>query len=66
LERQIRESSKGKTILAERRAATPSTYHGPHNNGHLEEELAWLKEAGFEDADCFWKFGETVVYGGFR
>jgi tRNA (cmo5U34)-methyltransferase len=66
LDRQVQESSGGKTTLAELRAATPSTYHGPHNNGYLEEELAWLKEAGFGDVDCFWKFGTTVVYGGFR
>jgi hypothetical protein len=43
------------------KAATPSAYHGPHNNGYLDEELAWLKEAVFEDVDCFWKFGTTVV-----
>jgi tRNA (cmo5U34)-methyltransferase len=66
LDRQVRESSEGKTTLAELRAATPSTYHGPHHNGDLNEELAWLREAGFEDVDCFWKFGTTVVYGGFR
>ena len=62
----VRQSSGGKSTLAEVRAATPSTYHGPHNNGYLEEELAWLREAGFADVDCFWKFGTTVVYGGFR
>jgi tRNA (cmo5U34)-methyltransferase len=66
LDRQVRETSGGKTTLKELKAATPNTYHGPHNNGHLDEELAWLKEAGFEDVDCFWKLGTTVVYGGFR
>ena len=66
LDRYVRESSGGKTNLAEAKAASPSTYHGPHNNGYLEEELAWLREAGFEDVDCFWKFGTTVVYGGFK
>ncbi len=62
----IRERSGGKTNLAEVKAATPSSYHGPHNNGILEEELAWLREAGFQDVDCFWKFTTTVVYGGFK
>ncbi len=62
----VRQSSGGKTNLAELRAAAPSTYHGPHNNGSLDEELAWLRDAGFEDVDCFWKFTTTVVYGGFR
>ena len=66
LDRFIRQSSDGKTNLAEVRAATPSTFHGPHNNGYLDEELAWLKEVGFVDVDCFWKFATTVVYGGFK
>jgi SAM-dependent methyltransferase len=62
----VRESTGGKSNLAEVKAASPSTYHGPHNNGYLDEELQWLREAGFEDVDCFWKLGMTVVYGGFR
>jgi tRNA (cmo5U34)-methyltransferase len=66
LDRFVRQSTGGKSTLAQVRAATPSSYHGPHNNGDLAEELAWLKEAGFEDVDCFWKFTTTVVYGGFR
>jgi tRNA (cmo5U34)-methyltransferase len=66
LDRFVRESSGGKTNLQEVKAAAPSSYHGPHNNGALEEELTWLKEAGFVDVDCFWKFTTTVVYGGFK
>jgi tRNA (cmo5U34)-methyltransferase len=66
LDRIIQQTSNGKTNLAEVRAATPSSYHGPHNNGYLEEELAWLREAGFVDVDCFWKFTTMVVYGGFK
>ena len=66
LDRYVRQWSGGKTNLAEAKAATPSSYHGPHNNGILEEELAWLREAGFVDVDCFWKFTTTVVYGGFK
>ena len=66
LDRFVRQSSGGRTNLAEVKAATPSSYHGPHNNGCLEEELAWLKEAGFVDVDCFWKFATMVVYGGFK
>ena len=53
LDRFVRQSSGGKMTLAEAKAATPSSYHGPHNNGYLEEELAWLREAGFVDVDCF-------------
>ncbi len=66
LDRFVRQSSGGKTNLAEAKVAAPSSYHGPHNNGYLDEELAWLKEAGFVDVDCFWKFTTTVVYGGFK
>ncbi|HYA29539.1 MAG TPA: methyltransferase domain-containing protein [Acidobacteriota bacterium] len=66
LDRHVRQSSGGTMTLAQARAATPSSYHGPHNNGYLEEELAWLTEAGFIDVDCFWKFTTTVVYGGFK
>jgi tRNA (cmo5U34)-methyltransferase len=66
LDRIVRQSSSGKMTLAQARAATPSSYHGPHNNGVLEEELAWLREAGFVDVDCFWKLATTVVYGGFK
>ncbi len=66
LDEFIRRSSGGKTNLAEVRAASPSAYHGPHNNGYLDQELAWLKEAGFIDVDCFWKFATTAVYGGFK
>ena len=66
LDRYVRGASGGRSNLAEAKAATPSSYHGPHNNGILEEELAWLREAGFVDVDCFWKFTTTVVYGGFK
>jgi tRNA (cmo5U34)-methyltransferase len=66
LDGYIRQSSGGKTNLAELRAATPSAYHGPHNNGYLDEELTWLRAAGFADVDCFWKFTTMVVYGGFK
>lgn len=66
LEQYVQRMSGGKTSLAEAKAATPSSYHGPHFNGLIDEELAWLREAGFVDVDCFWKFTTTVVYGGFK
>ena len=40
--------------------------HGAHYNGLMEEELSWLREAGFHDVDVFWKFTNYAVYGGFR
>ena len=66
LDRFVRQASGGNTNLAQAKAAAPSTYHGPHNNGYLEEELTWLREAGFVDVDCFWKLTTIVVYGGFK
>ncbi|HEV8573239.1 MAG TPA: methyltransferase domain-containing protein [Dehalococcoidia bacterium] len=32
----------------------------------LYDHLAWLKEAGFEDVDCFWMRGGIAIYGGYR
>ncbi len=66
LDHFVRQSTGGKSTLAEVRAVTPSSYHGPHNNGYLDQELKWLREAGFVDVDCFWKFTTMVVYGGFK
>src|SRR5258706_15803654 len=66
LDRSVPQSSGGKITLAQARAATPSSDHGPHNNGVLEEEVAWLREADFVDVDCLWQFATTVVYGGFK
>jgi tRNA (cmo5U34)-methyltransferase len=40
--------------------------HGAHYNGSMEQELSWLKEAGFRDVDVFWKFTNYGVYGGLR
>ncbi|HWP60721.1 MAG TPA: class I SAM-dependent methyltransferase [Candidatus Acidoferrales bacterium] len=62
----VREKTGGKMTLAEVKKATEVPSHGPHDNGLLDQELAWLREAGFEDVDCFWKFGNFVTYGGFR
>lgn len=30
----------------------------------LEEQLRWLREAGFEDVDCFYKYYNFAVYAG--
>jgi tRNA (cmo5U34)-methyltransferase len=40
--------------------------HGTHYNALMEDELSWLRAAGFRDVDVFWKFTNYVVYGGFR
>jgi tRNA (cmo5U34)-methyltransferase len=30
----------------------------------LEEQLRWLREAGFADVDCFYQYYNFAVYGG--
>lgn len=32
----------------------------------LSDQLAWLREAGFEAVDCFWKWMELSLVGGWR
>lgn len=30
----------------------------------LSDQLSWLKKAGFEDVDCFWKYYNYTIFGG--
>lgn len=62
----VQEKTGGKQTLAEVQEATQISPHSAHDNGFLDEEMAWLREIGFEDVDCFWKFAHYAVYGGFR
>src|SRR3989338_100295 len=32
----------------------------------FEDQLDWLKRAGFEDVDVFWKYWNFAVFGGFK
>lgn len=32
----------------------------------LETQLAWLREIGFTDVDCYWKWFELAIFGGYR
>lgn len=32
----------------------------------LEEQLRWLKEAGFKEVNCFWKDDRRALFGGVR
>ncbi len=34
------------------------------NPARLDDELAWLREAGFADVDCHWKHFCYAVFGG--
>jgi len=62
----VHEQTGGKKTLAQVKKENQLPPHGPHDNGRLDQELAWLRELGYEDVDCFWKFGNYAVYGGFR
>jgi ubiquinone/menaquinone biosynthesis C-methylase UbiE len=32
----------------------------------VEEQCLWLRETGFLDVDCFWKYFELAIFGGMR
>jgi hypothetical protein len=32
----------------------------------VDEQCRWLRAVGFVDVDCFWKYFELAVFGGFR
>jgi tRNA (cmo5U34)-methyltransferase len=32
----------------------------------VEEQCTWLRELGFQHVDCFWKYFELALFGGFR
>jgi len=32
----------------------------------VEEQCAWLRDIGFRDVDCFWKYFELAIFGGTR
>jgi tRNA (cmo5U34)-methyltransferase len=32
----------------------------------METQLQWLREIGFTDVDCFWKFSELAIFAGWR
>ena len=32
----------------------------------LEAQVAWLREIGFRQVDCFWKWRELALFGGVR
>jgi SAM-dependent methyltransferase len=57
--------------LARRAAADPdasyiarSTSSG--NPGTIDEQLVWLREAGFTATECFWKEFNAALFGGFK
>jgi tRNA (cmo5U34)-methyltransferase len=42
---------------------TPEPYDQP---SRLDEQLRWLREAGFATVDCFWMLAGHAIFGGWR
>lgn len=57
----VRMHASQATFSFDERQQDPSNQPAP-----LENQLAWLGEAGFEDVDCFWKWFELAVVEGRR
>ena len=32
----------------------------------VEDQCRWLREIGFRDVDCFWKYFELAIFGGIK
>ena len=32
----------------------------------VEDQCGWLRDIGFQDVDCFWKYFELAIFGGRR
>jgi ubiquinone/menaquinone biosynthesis C-methylase UbiE len=32
----------------------------------VEDQCRWLRSIGFQDVDCFWRYFELAIFGGFR
>lgn len=53
------------------RAEVAREYHGRPDKADnildtVEAQVGWLREIGFEQADCFFKWWELAVFGGVR
>ncbi len=66
LDDHLREPSGDTPAFVKFKEDSPVNHDEPRKDGFLDQELCWLREAGFEDVDCFWKFGMMTIYGGFR
>ncbi len=42
----------------------PEDQHPSDQPAHLDEQLLWLRQAGFAQVDCFWKWFELAVLAG--
>jgi SAM-dependent methyltransferase len=42
----------------------PEDQHRSDQPARLDEQLLWLRQAGFDHVDCFWKWFELAVFAG--
>jgi hypothetical protein len=42
----------------------PEDQHPSDQPARLDEQLLWLRRAGFDHVDCFWKWFELAVFAG--
>lgn len=67
----VRAATPALRALARRAAADPDAGYVARsssggNPGTIEEQLVWLREAGFMATECFWKEFNAALFGGFK
>jgi hypothetical protein len=45
---------------------TPADEDPSNRLAPVDTQLAWLRDAGFVDVDCYWKWLELALIGGVR
>jgi tRNA (cmo5U34)-methyltransferase len=66
LHRRRRERGEQVSLEAVRRDFTTRADRAANILAPLEDQLAWLRETGFEQVDCFWKWFELAIFGGVK
>lgn len=61
-----RERGEGVTLEQVRREFLERPDRAANILAPVEEQCRWLRDIGFEDVDCFWKYFELAIFGGFR
>ena len=64
--RAVDEGSTGSEARGRARSAEGPEPSWPPFPASMEEQLAWLREAGFQHADCFWKEMGLALVGGYK
>jgi ubiquinone/menaquinone biosynthesis C-methylase UbiE len=64
----LRRRERGEDVTPEQvRRDYVERLDGPANIlAPVEEQCAWLRQIGFREVDCFWKYFELAVFGGVR